>query len=55
MRLRDAVISAYNVGPRALEDDNDTPEADDDTLSIPNRSYVNNVTALMTECVCLTY
>jgi len=55
MRLRDAVISAYNVGPRALEDDNGTPEADDDTLSIPNRSYVNNVTALMTECVCLTY
>jgi hypothetical protein len=55
MRLRDAVISAYNVGPRALEDDNGTPAADDDTLSIPNRSYVNNVTALMTECVCLTY
>jgi hypothetical protein len=55
MRLRDVVISAYNVGPHALEDDNGTPAADDDTLSIPNRSYVNNVKALMTECVCLTY
>jgi soluble lytic murein transglycosylase-like protein len=55
MRLRSVVISAYNVGPHALEDDNGTPGTDDDTLSIPNRSYVNNVTALMTECVCLTY
>jgi hypothetical protein len=55
MRLRDVVISVYNVGPHALEDDNGTPAADDDTLSIPNRSYVNNVKALMTECVCLSY
>jgi len=48
MRLRDVVISAYNVGPAALEDD-------DGALSIPNRSYVNNVVALITECPCSTY
>jgi soluble lytic murein transglycosylase-like protein len=55
MRLRDVVISAYNVGPHALEDDNGTPQADDDTLAIPNPRYVTNVTALMTECICLDY
>jgi hypothetical protein len=55
LRLRDVVISAYNVGPAALEDDKGTVTPDDDTLSIPNRSYVNNVKALMSECVCLTY
>jgi soluble lytic murein transglycosylase-like protein len=48
MRLRDVVVSAYNVGPAALE-------RSDGALAIPNRSYVNNVTALMSECVCLTY
>jgi hypothetical protein len=56
MRLRDAVISAYNVGPAALEHDNGTPsDGSDDWLTIPNQSYVNNVTALMTNCVCLSY
>jgi hypothetical protein len=48
MKLRDAVVSAYNVGPAALEDDSGG-------LSIPNRSYVNNVTALITSCPCSTY
>jgi soluble lytic murein transglycosylase-like protein len=55
LRLRDVVISAYNVGPAALEDDQGTPEGDDDTLSIPNRTYVRNVTALISECECLTF
>jgi hypothetical protein len=55
LRLRDVVVSAYNVGPHALERDHGTPEPSDDTVVIPNRSYVNNVTALITECVCLDY
>lgn len=48
MRLRDVVIAGYNVGPGALEND-------DDTLSIPNRRYVDSVVALMSNCVCLSY
>jgi hypothetical protein len=56
MTLRAAVISAYNVGPAALEHDNGTPDdGSDDWLSIPNSSYVNNVTALITNCVCQSY
>jgi soluble lytic murein transglycosylase-like protein len=45
--LLDAVIAAYNVGPGAV----DTA----DGLVIPNRTYVNNVEALMSSCVCLSY
>jgi soluble lytic murein transglycosylase-like protein len=48
IRLRDVVIAAYNVGYGNVVND-------DDTLGIPNRSYVTNVVALMTNCVCLTY
>jgi hypothetical protein len=55
LRLRDVVISAYNIGPSALEDDQGTADGDDDTLSIPNRSYVRNVTALISGCECLTF
>ena len=47
MALLDAVVSAYNVGPGALEDGEE--------LSIPNQRYVDNVEALMTSCVCLSY
>jgi soluble lytic murein transglycosylase-like protein len=49
LRLLDVVVAAYNVGPYALESD------DGETLSIPNPRYVQNVTALMTECECLSY
>jgi hypothetical protein len=45
--LLNAVIAAYNVGPGAV----DTA----DGIVIPNARYVENVRALMTECVCLTY
>jgi soluble lytic murein transglycosylase-like protein len=45
--LLDAVIAAYNVGPGAV----DTSAG----LVIPNRTYVNNVIALMGGCVCLSY
>ncbi len=55
MRLLDVVVSAYNVGPGNVEDLKGTEDGSDDTLSIPNQSYVNNVKALMTNCVCLTY
>lgn len=48
MRLRDVVIAGYNVGPGALENS-------DDTLAIPNQRYVDNVVALMTNCVCQNY
>jgi hypothetical protein len=45
--LLDAVVAAYNVGPGAV----DTAAG----LVIPNRGYVNNVEALMTNCVCLDF
>ncbi|HET6212971.1 MAG TPA: lytic transglycosylase domain-containing protein [Micromonosporaceae bacterium] len=45
--LLDAVIAAYNVGPGNVDVNNQ--------LVIPNRQYVNNVEALMTNCVCLSY
>ena len=44
LSLLDVVIAAYNVGPAAVENDNGTPnDGSDDTLSIPNTSYVNMV------------
>ena len=55
MRLLDVVVAAYNVGPYALEDLKGTEDSSDDTLSIPNTSYVNNVVALMDNCECLAY
>jgi soluble lytic murein transglycosylase-like protein len=55
MRLLDVVVAAYNVGPGNVEDLHGTETGADDTLSIPNQRYVDNVTALMTNCVCLTY
>jgi transglycosylase-like protein with SLT domain len=48
LRLLDVVVSAYNVGPGSLENA-------DGTLHIPNPSYVDNVTTLMSTCVCLAY
>ncbi len=55
MRLLDVVVASYNVGPGNVEDLKGTPDGSDDTLSIPNQSYVNNVKALMTNCECLAY
>ena len=49
LRLLDVVVSAYNVGPGSLE------SADGTTLHIPNPSYVDNVTTLMSSCICLGY
>ena len=46
--LLDLVLAAYNAGRGALE-------VKGRTLRIPNWTYVNNVEALMTSCVCLTY
>jgi hypothetical protein len=48
LSLLEVVVAAYNVGPAALEND-------DNTLSIPNWSYVNNVLALTTSCECLAF
>jgi soluble lytic murein transglycosylase-like protein len=45
--LLNAVISAYNVGPGAVDTD--------DGIVIPNARYVENVRALMTECECLSF
>lgn len=45
--LLDAVIAAYNVGFGNV----DTSQG----LVIPNRQYVNNVEALMSNCLCLSY
>lgn len=45
--LLNAVISAYNVGPGAVDTDGG--------IVIPNARYVENVRALMTECECLTF
>ena len=53
MRLRDVVIAGYNVGPGAIEVI--VPDPGADYLKIPNQSYVNNVVALTTNCVCLSY
>jgi Transglycosylase SLT domain len=47
--LLDLVVAAYNAGPGSLEVSNST------ALKIPNWGYVNNVEALMSSCVCLTY
>ncbi|HEX6870439.1 MAG TPA: transglycosylase SLT domain-containing protein [Micromonosporaceae bacterium] len=55
MRLLDVVVAAYNVGPGNVEDLHGTADGSDDTLSIPNPRYVDNVLALMTNCVCLEY
>jgi soluble lytic murein transglycosylase-like protein len=49
LRLLDVVIAAYNVGPGSVE------SPDQVTLRIPNPTYVGNVRALMTECVCLGF
>ncbi|PWR12703.1 lytic transglycosylase [Micromonospora acroterricola] len=46
--LLNAVISAYNFGHGAVAQEGEP-------LRIPNPSYVRNVRALMTECVCLGY
>ncbi|MCF0094523.1 transglycosylase SLT domain-containing protein [Micromonospora sp. NPDC049114] len=46
--LLNAVISAYNFGHGAVAQEGKP-------LAIPNPSYVRNVRALMTECVCLGY
>jgi soluble lytic murein transglycosylase-like protein len=43
LSLLDVVIAAYNVGPSEVEDTHGTPDGSDDTLSIPNQSYVNKV------------
>jgi soluble lytic murein transglycosylase-like protein len=48
LALLDVVVAAYNVGPAALENP-------DNSLSIPNWQYVNNVEALMQNCACLSY
>ena len=48
LSLVEVVVAAYNVGPAALENE-------DNTLSIPNRQYVNNVLALQTSCDCLNF
>ncbi|MFI7593984.1 transglycosylase SLT domain-containing protein [Micromonospora sp. NPDC049359] len=46
--LLNAVIAAYNFGHGAVAQEGEP-------LAIPNPSYVRNVRALMTECVCLGY
>ncbi|SIN08285.1 transglycosylase SLT domain-containing protein [Micromonospora cremea] len=46
--LLNAVIAAYNFGHGAVAQEGEP-------LTIPNPSYVRNVRALMTECVCLGY
>ncbi|WP_410810836.1 transglycosylase SLT domain-containing protein [Micromonospora sp. 067-2] len=46
--LLNAVIAAYNFGHGAVA-------REGKPLAIPNPSYVRNVRALMTECVCLSY
>ncbi|MGQ5262956.1 transglycosylase SLT domain-containing protein [Micromonospora sp. ZYX-F-536] len=46
--LLNAVIAAYNFGHGAVAQEGKP-------LAIPNPSYVYNVRALMTECVCLAY
>ena len=54
MRLRDVVISAYNVGPFAMENLHDTPDdPSDDTLHpISNQTYVDRVTGYISNCPC---
>ncbi|GAA1765812.1 lytic transglycosylase domain-containing protein [Luedemannella helvata] len=54
MVLRDVVLAAYNVGPGEVEIDGDG-DGQGDYLRVPNQRYVDNVTALITECVCLSY
>ncbi|GGO15376.1 lytic transglycosylase domain-containing protein [Micromonospora parathelypteridis] len=46
--LLNAVIAAYNFGHGAVA-------REGEPLAIPNPSYVRNVRALMSECVCLEY
>lgn len=46
--LLNAVIASYNYGHGAVAQEGKP-------LAIPNPSYVRNVRALMTECVCLQY
>ncbi|MEU1400321.1 lytic transglycosylase domain-containing protein [Micromonospora zamorensis] len=46
--LLNAVIASYNFGHGAVAQEGKP-------LTIPNPSYVRNVRALMTECVCLDY
>ncbi|MGC4758727.1 lytic transglycosylase domain-containing protein [Micromonospora trifolii] len=46
--LLNAVIAAYNFGHGAVAQEGKP-------LAIPNPSYVRNVRALMSECVCLSY
>jgi soluble lytic murein transglycosylase-like protein len=47
--ILELVLAAYNAGPGSLE------VAGSTALKIPNWNYVNNVKALMTNCVCLSY
>ncbi|HEX6500619.1 MAG TPA: lytic transglycosylase domain-containing protein [Micromonosporaceae bacterium] len=46
--LLDAVVASYNVGAGAVG-------LDDGTITVPNPRYMDNVEALMTNCVCLSY
>jgi soluble lytic murein transglycosylase-like protein len=48
LSLLDVVVAAYNTGPARLE-------RPDNTLSVTNWQYVNNVEALMTNCECLAF
>jgi hypothetical protein len=50
LQLLDVVLAAYNVGPGTLE-------VGTNTLSIPTagQHYANNVKALSTNCVCLSW
>ncbi|GIJ31897.1 hypothetical protein SAMN05216284_101418 [Micromonospora sediminimaris] len=46
--LLNAIIAAYNYGHGAVA-------REGEPLTIPNPSYVRNVRALMSECVCLGF
>jgi soluble lytic murein transglycosylase-like protein len=50
--LRDAVIAAYNVGHRGVENERGTADPSDDTLSIPNQWYVDRVNGYIANCPC---
>ncbi len=52
LALLDVVIAAYNVGFHALEDEHGTVDASDDTLSIPNPTYLATVKANLADCPC---
>lgn len=52
VKLGDAVIAAYNVGPFAVENEHGTEDTSDDTLEIPNQWYVDRVNGYRTNCPC---